>query len=110
MLGSTQGLWCLRVPEVAQAVSLGASCCYTWTAGVVADLLLLSAKLCSLLASALGQILLFLVLWCQRESWVMCKESKAGAGSVSRCRMLREDSGLGGELPFPCGGVVPLLP
>lgn len=31
----------------------------------------------------------------------MCKGSKAGAGSVSRCEVLKEGSGLGGELPFP---------
>ena len=40
-----------------------------WAARVVADLLLLSAKLCSLLASlpwGFGQILSLLVLWRQR--------------------------------------------
>lgn len=58
---------------MAQAVSLGGSC--TWAAGIVADLLLLSARLCSLLASAFEQILLLLVLWCQRAG-LCAKEVK----------------------------------
>lgn len=55
MLGSTRGWWSLRVgSEVARLVSSEDSGRCVWAAGVVADLLLLSAKLCSPLASALG--------------------------------------------------------
>jgi len=41
------------------------------------------------------QILLLPVLWCQRESWVECKESKAVAGSASRRSGVTRGCGLG---------------